>query len=102
MAVQLPDDMIVEILCRLPVKVVIRLKVVSKTWHRLISNVCARYSRPPRRPILQAFCSYVLFKKLVGWDTLLRTLAIPMFMIAWARPMDCGFVCLYVALHAFF
>jgi F-box interacting protein len=41
MAVQLPDDMIVEILCRLPVKVVMRLKVVSKAWHRLISNVCA-------------------------------------------------------------
>jgi len=24
----------------------------------------------------------------VGWDTLLRMLAIPMFMTAWARPMD--------------
>ncbi|KAI5567579.1 hypothetical protein BDE02_13G100200 [Populus trichocarpa] len=33
--------MIVEILCRLPIKVMMRLKVVSKAWHRLISNVCA-------------------------------------------------------------
>ena len=59
-----------------------------------------RYSRPPRRPILQAFCSSVLFKKLVGWDTLLGMLAIPMFMIACVGQTD-GFVDSYACMLPF-
>ncbi|CAK7356313.1 unnamed protein product [Dovyalis caffra] len=41
MAEQLPEDVIVEILSRLPAKTVMRMKLVSKAWHHLISNVCA-------------------------------------------------------------
>ncbi|KAI8009122.1 hypothetical protein LOK49_LG07G02884 [Camellia lanceoleosa] len=37
---KLPDELTVEILCRLPEKPVIQFKSVSKAWYLLISNVC--------------------------------------------------------------
>ncbi|KAK9182539.1 hypothetical protein WN944_025684 [Citrus x changshan-huyou] len=38
--ISLSEDLITEILCRLPVKSVTRFKIVSKAWNNLISNVC--------------------------------------------------------------
>ncbi|XP_050221959.1 F-box protein At2g23160-like [Mercurialis annua] len=38
---RLSEDLVVEILCRLPVKSLMQCKRVSKGWYNLISNVCA-------------------------------------------------------------
>ncbi|XP_055962194.1 putative F-box protein At3g10430 isoform X2 [Mercurialis annua] len=37
----LTEDLVVEILCRVPVKSLMQFKRVSKGWYNLISNVCA-------------------------------------------------------------
>lgn len=43
----LPDDVRVDILCRLPEKVLIQFKSVSKSWYSLISNLCVPKISPP-------------------------------------------------------
>ncbi|KAL3530128.1 hypothetical protein ACH5RR_009450 [Cinchona calisaya] len=59
---QLPEDVKVEILCRLPEKDLIGSKLVSKEWNFIISNVCVRvFSLPfPSVPL----CALLLFEDL--------------------------------------
>jgi len=95
--------MIVEILRRLPVKVVMRLKVVSKAWHRLISNVCAPLLSTAAAAHPSSFLFLCSFQIIGGLGYFAAYASYP-------DVHDCvgqtdGFVdsyALYVALHAFF
>ncbi|KAL3643391.1 hypothetical protein CASFOL_014206 [Castilleja foliolosa] len=42
----LPEDVLVQILFRLPVKALVRFKSVSKAWYFIISRICIQYTRP--------------------------------------------------------
>lgn len=58
---QFPDDVLIEVLCRLPVESLMRYKCVCKSWHNLISAVCVpRFlsSLPP----LSGFLCRALYK----------------------------------------
>jgi hypothetical protein len=104
MAVQLSDDMIIEILCRLPVKMVMRLKAVSKAWHRLISNVCAPLFSAAAAAHPSGFLFLCSFQKIGGLGYFAAYASYPDVHDCLRGPdrWICGFVCLYVALHAFF
>ncbi|CAA0842259.1 Unknown protein [Striga hermonthica] len=45
----LPEDILEQILCKLPEKPLVRFKSVSKAWRSLISQICLRY---PHRSVL--------------------------------------------------
>ncbi|XP_038718416.1 F-box protein At5g07610-like isoform X2 [Tripterygium wilfordii] len=57
---ELPDDVLVEILCRLPERSLIRLKCVSNSWHNLINNVCI-----PKLSATAPVCGFVVHSSMV-------------------------------------
>ncbi|CAA2990165.1 F-box At5g07610-like [Olea europaea subsp. europaea] len=64
----LPEDILMEILCRVPDKPLVRLKCLSKAWYFLISQLCIPIMSSPRtarpRPVVGLYCRALkLFKK---------------------------------------
>ncbi|PRQ35037.1 putative F-box domain-containing protein [Rosa chinensis] len=57
-AFDLPEDVLVKILCRLPVKSLIRFTCVSKRWRSVIISTCISDENPLRPRLL--LCTYVL------------------------------------------
>ncbi|KAL2464949.1 F-box protein [Abeliophyllum distichum] len=57
----LPDELKVDILCRMPDKNLIRLKCVCKSWYFFISNSCApRFSSPSPSAV---FCGLIYLRR---------------------------------------